>query len=326
MKLQRAIRSARAILGSTLAGRPTPLIVSWRLVNRCNLRCLYCQIPERPTEELTTDEVLETLRGLRALGTQHLNFTGGEALLRKDIDRILACAADLGFLHSLNSNGALVPDKIDALRRLSMLSLSLDGAEQAHDAARGRGSHRQVMRAMETAQAAGIPVSLAVTLSSHNLAEVSGLLDLAAHYRVRISFQPATLQQLGSTHDNPITPQVEAYRAVTARLIALKRSGNPWIVSSRTTLEHLALFPDPRAIPCQAGRLYFRIEANGDVLACTDTARPEAVANVRRDGLIRALELTRPAGCNSCWGSARVEFNHAAALRIEPIVNILRTR
>ena len=68
------------------------------------------------------------------------------------------------------------------------------------------------------------------------------------------------------------------------------------------------------------------IEANGDVLACTDTARPEAVANVRRDGLIRALELTRPAGCNSCWGSARVEFNHAAALRIEPIVNILRTR
>ena len=325
MKLQSAIGCASALARSRFGAR-IPLVVSWRLLNRCNLRCQYCYIPLVRTDEMTTAEVISTLDGLSRAGTRYLNYTGGEALLRDDIGEILAHTAALGFIHSVNTNGTLVPRKLDALRKVSTLTLSLDGTEAVHDATRGNGSHRQVMVALETAQAAGIKVALTAVLSSRSLDSVDWLLAMAARYGVGITFQPARLERLGSDLPDPITPDPLSYRRVMRRLIEEKENGNPWIMTSVTGLRHLATFPAPTAIPCQAGRLYFRIQANGDFLACTDTDQPATVANVLRDGIEGAIARTAPDGCQECWGASRVEFNYAASFEWEAIVNILRVR
>ena len=324
MKLGQAIGCAGAVARAGM-GRRVPLVVSFRLLNRCNLRCQYCYIPLVRTDEMTTAEVISTLDGLKRAGTVYLNYTGGEPLLREDIGEILAHTADLGFIHSLNTNGTFVPEKIDLLRRVSTLTLSLDGDEAVHDAARGRGSHRQVMEALRTARAHGIKVALTAVLSARNLGAVDWLLETAARHDVQITFQPARLERLGSQLPDPITPPADEYRRIMERLIEEKRR-NPHLISSRTALEHLAAFPDTHAIPCQAGKLYFRIQANGDVLACTDVERPREVFNVRTHGLEEALARTAGTGCEQCWGASRVEFNYAASLRWEPIANILRTR
>ena len=325
MKLGQAVGCARAVAFARI-GRRTPLVVSFRLLNRCNLRCQYCYIPLVQTEELTTAEVLATLDGLKKAGTVYLNYTGGEPLLRDDIGEILARTADLGFIHSLNTNGTFVSQKIGLLRRVSTLTLSLDGDEAVHDAARGRGSHRQVMEALEVARAYGIKVALTAVLSAKNLDAVDWLLETAACYDAYITFQPARLERLGSQLPDPITPPADAYRRVMQRLIEEKKRHNKHLITSLTGLEHLASFPDSHAIPCQAGKLYFRIQANGDVLACTDVERPKEVFNIRTHGLEEALARTLGTGCEECWGASRVEFNYAAALRSEPITNILRTR
>ncbi len=324
MKLSQAVGCARA-MGRAALGRSVPLVVSFRLLNRCNLRCKYCYIPLVQTEELTTDEVLATLDGLKRAGTQYLNYTGGEPLLRDDIGAILAHTADLGFIHSLNTNGAYVPEKIELLRRVSTLTLSLDGDEPVHDAARGKGTHRQVMTALETARGQGIKVALTAVLSAKNLGAVDWLLATAERYQTQITFQPARLERLGSLLPDPITPPADEYRRVMQRIIAAKRD-NPRILNSLTGLEHLATFPAAQSIPCQAGKLYFRIQANGDVLACTDIERPAEVFNIRTHGLEAALAQTPRTGCGECWGASRVDFNYAAALRLEPIANIVRTR
>lgn len=325
MQLKRALGCASALVQSRL-GRRIPLIVSWRLVHRCNLRCQYCDIPNVPTGELDTNQVLTVLDDLARAGTTYLNFTGGEVLLREDLGTILRHTADLGITHSVNTNGALVPRRMEALRRVSVLTLSLDGEEDVHDAARGAGTHRQVMAALQAARAAGLKVVFTTVLSSRNLASVPWLLAIAAREQVGITFQPARLEKLGSGLSDPITPDPTAYQEAIGQLLQAKRRGNRWILSSETTLEHLASFPAPRSIPCQAGRLYFRIEANGDLLACTDTRRPEVLANVVRDGLEKALAQTQGGGCSECWGASRVEFNLAAGFRPEPILNIVRTR
>ena len=120
--------------------RPAQFVI--KVSKFCNLRCKYCYIPLKQTEELSTEEILRILDELKAAGTQYLNFTGGEVLLREDIDAILTRTAALEFSHSINSNGTYVPEKIGLFRKGATLTLSLDGDESSHDAARGRGTHR----------------------------------------------------------------------------------------------------------------------------------------------------------------------------------------
>ncbi len=326
MRLAQAARCGAALLAAKVSGRATPLVVSWRLLNRCNLRCRYCYIPLVETAELTTTEVVATIDELARLGTAYLQFTGGEVLLREDLGDILGRVAERGIAHSINTNGTFVPGRIEVLRRVSTLTLSLDGPEDVHDRARGRGSFADVMAALDAARDAGIPLGITTVLSTHNVGAVRWLLDAARRYDAKISFQPGTLDRLGSEVANPITPPPDAYRAAIALLIQEKRSGNPLIASSLTTLEHLAAFPARRPIACAAGLLYFRIEANGDVLACTDVTRPTRVANLREHGVAAALAATRRTGCDECWGASRVEFNHAVALDPATLLNVLATR
>lgn len=325
MRLRQALGCAAAVLRAGL-GRRLPLVISWRLLNRCNLRCRYCDVPIVRTEELKTSEVLAILDELKAAGTQYLQFTGGEVLLRDDIDAIFGRAADLGIAHSVNSNGGFVPEKISLFRRGAMLTLSLDGDEPVHDAARSPGSHRQVMAALEAASAEKVTVALTAVLSSENLKAIDWLLATAARYRAKISFQPARLSRLNSSLPNPITPPPAEYRRVMARLIEEKLRGNPWLMTSMTALRHLAAFPEARPIPCQAGKLFFRIEANGDLLACADIPRPDVVYNIRRHGLAEALARTARGGCHECWASSHVDFNFACALSIDAVANVIRSR
>ncbi|MBI4051086.1 MAG: radical SAM protein [Elusimicrobia bacterium] len=305
-------------------GQRLPLVVSWRLLNRCNLRCDYCHIPMVPTEELRTPEILAVIDDLKAAGARYLHFTGGEVLLRNDIDVILGRAADLGVDHSVNSNGSFVPEKIALFRRGTRLNLSLDGDESVHDAARGPGTHRQVMAALEAAFTEKVKVALTAVLSSKNLQAIDWLFETAARYRAKISFQPARLERLGSSLPDPITPPPWEYRRVMERLIEEKRRGNPWLMNSITGLRHLAAFPKPRPIPCQAGKLYFRIEANGDLLACPNVPRPVTVYNIRQHGLAKALALTTCTGCHQCWCAGQVDFNYAAALDVGAVANMIR--
>ena len=325
MQLTRMLGCAKALVQAHLGGR-TPLVVSWRLLNRCNLRCRYCHLPLVPTDELTTDQILSTVDALAAAGTAFLNFTGGEILLRDDIGVIIERSASRGLATSVNTNGTLVPGKIDALRCLSHLTLSLDGDEEAHDAARGRGSHRQVMEAMHVVRMAGIDLSFTAVLSSCNLASVPWLLATAAREQVPINFQPARVEKLGASLPDPVTPPPPGYREAVALLIREKEKGNRWIQNSITGLRHLSAFPAPTPIPCYAGRVHVNIEPNGDLLHCSDTRRPAVIYNVVRDGLGKAMAGMHLGGCEECWCSGLVELNLATALRPDPILNIVRTR
>jgi MoaA/NifB/PqqE/SkfB family radical SAM enzyme len=325
MQLRQAIGCAGALVKAHAGGR-TPLVVSWRLLYRCNLRCKYCHLPLIPTDELTTAQVLSTLDGLARMGTTFVNFTGGEVLLRDDIDVIVARSTGLGIATSLNTNGALVPEKLDALRSLAHLTLSLDGDEAQHDAARGKGTHRQVMEAVRVARAAGIDVTFTTVLSSVNLGAVPWLLAIAAEKQVPINFQPARLEKLGAALPDPITPPPAGYREAIALLVRAKEAGNRWIQNSLTGLHHLSRFPAPQTIPCYAGKVHVNIEPNGDLLHCSDTGRPSVVYNVVRDGLTKAMAGMHLGGCEECWCSGLVDLNFATALRMEPILNIVRTR
>lgn len=324
MNLARLMRCGVRLMEARLAGRRRPVVVAWRLTNRCNLHCRYCALPSMASEELSAAEIGAAMELLKSRGTEVIGFTGGEPLLRDDIGEILDKAAELDFTHSVNSNGVLVREKLDALRHIDMLRISLDGPEDVHDAVRGRGSFALAMGAVEAAKSAGIEVGLTAVLTPGSLDALEWLLATAARLRAMVQFQPATPRRLGDREANPAAPDGELARAVFRRLIDEKRRGNRWIASSFTALRHLARYPDDAEIPCFAGSLYCKVEANGDVRPCVDLDGPSPCANIRSDGAA-AFARAGVVTCRQCWCASRVDFNFAAGLHPEAALHLLST-
>ena len=91
----------------------------------------------------------------------------------------------------LNSNGILVPKKIETVRRLSRLKISVDGPRESHDAMRGKDSFERALAGAEAARAAGVPVEFTCVVGRHNAGFIEGLLDIAEDLGVGVAFQPA---------------------------------------------------------------------------------------------------------------------------------------
>ncbi len=109
------------------------------VTDRCNLRCTYC-MPEEVTflereALLTFEEIAHFVRVAKALGIDKVRLTGGEPLLRRDLDRLVALIAaipgvrDLG----LTTNGILLADQAQRLHEagLQRLNVSLDTLDPA---------------------------------------------------------------------------------------------------------------------------------------------------------------------------------------------------
>src|SRR3990167_6431003 len=102
---------------------PTPLgpkrnppgpVVIWNLIRRCNLTCKHCYSISADKDfpgELSTEEVFRVMDDLKAFAVPALILSGGEPLLRPDIDEISRRAKAMGFYVGLSSNGTLVSEE-----------------------------------------------------------------------------------------------------------------------------------------------------------------------------------------------------------------------
>ena len=89
----------------SLDGQGKPLWVALELTYRCPLKCSWCNNPldfeDYGAQELSTDEWKKALREVRELGALQLGFTGGEPLLRDDLEALVAYADSIGFYTNL---------------------------------------------------------------------------------------------------------------------------------------------------------------------------------------------------------------------------------
>ncbi|HET8552881.1 MAG TPA: GTP 3',8-cyclase MoaA [Gammaproteobacteria bacterium] len=109
------------------------------VTDRCNFRCVYCMpraafgaghrfLPR--TDLLSFEEIERIARAAAALGVRKVRLTGGEPLLRRDLDRLIAMLASIGGLDdiALTTNGALLARHANALQAagLNRVTVSLD--------------------------------------------------------------------------------------------------------------------------------------------------------------------------------------------------------
>jgi cyclic pyranopterin phosphate synthase len=179
-----------------LLGRPLEdLRVS--VTDRCNFRCTYCMPREvfgsdfqflARNEILTFEEIERLVRVFARLGVRKVRLTGGEPLVRRDLERLVARLAKIDGITDLTmtTNGVLLPRKVAALRDagLNRVTVSLDSLDDDVFMAMNDAGVpvARVLEGIEAARASGLdPVKVnAVVKRGVNDHTV---LDLARHFR-----------------------------------------------------------------------------------------------------------------------------------------------
>jgi cyclic pyranopterin phosphate synthase len=165
------------------------------VTDRCNFRCVYCMpkevfgreyqfLPRR--ELLTFEEIERAARVFVDLGVQKLRLTGGEPLLRRDLEELIARLAALGDLDlTLTTNAALLAQKAQALADagLTRVTVSLDSLDDEVFRAMNDVDFpvARVLAGIDAAADAGLPVKVNVVVK-RGLNESSAV-DIARRFR-----------------------------------------------------------------------------------------------------------------------------------------------
>jgi GTP 3',8-cyclase len=187
--------SAELPLADTLARPLRDLRIS--VTDRCQLRCTYCMPREvfgrdfvfLPRGQLLTFEELTRLaRIFASLGVRKLRLTGGEPLLRRDLDKLVAMLARIDGIQdiALTTNGALLASKAETLAEagLRRVTVSLDSLDDAVFMALNDAGFpvARVLEAIAAAADAGLaPVK--VNMVVRRGVNEQSILPMAAHFR-----------------------------------------------------------------------------------------------------------------------------------------------
>lgn len=263
---------------------PAPLPVSpplWLLAEltyRCPLHCAFCYNPldyARHARELDTGQWQRVLTEARALGAAQLGFSGGEPLLREDLEALVAHARQLGFYTNLITSGVGLTDaRLAALREAGLDHIQLsfqDSTREMNDFLSSTRTFALKQRVAGLIKAHGYPMVLNCVLHRFNLPHVGAIIDMALKMGAEY-LELANTQYYGWAWENrlalmPTAAQlreaeavVESYRARIGKRCRIlfvvpdyhetrpKKCMNGW------GSVFLGVAPDGAAMPCHAAR------------------------------------------------------------------------
>src|SRR2546425_5239344 len=171
------------------------------LTDRCNFRCFYClphgEPPIAPKAQMLSYEEIEYACDIFvSLGIQKIRLTGGEPMMRRDIETIIQKLSALKpGLHdlALTTNGYFLPDRARGLKAagLDRIRISLDSLKRAvFKQMTGVDVLDRVLAGIEAAKTAGLqPIKInAVIVRGHNEDEVADFAAFAREHEVKMRF------------------------------------------------------------------------------------------------------------------------------------------
>ncbi|HXU81043.1 MAG TPA: pyrroloquinoline quinone biosynthesis protein PqqE, partial [Polyangia bacterium] len=252
--------------------RPYTLVAE--LTYRCPLRCVYCSNPvelTRQDRELDTATWRRVFREAEALGVVQLNLSGGEPLLRADLEDLVEEARALRLYTNLITSGMpLDQGRLSALaaRGLDAVQLSLqDPRPEAAERIAGKDALAAKLEVAAWVRAAGLPLTINVVLHRDNIDRIDEIVALAERLGAE-RLELANTQYLGWALVNreallPTRAALEQARAAAER--AQKRL--------RGRIEVLFVLPDyqadrPRACMDGWARRFIVVAPDGTMLPC----------------------------------------------------------
>lgn len=324
MKSLEKVGLAKDIFFALILKKRLPLVVSWALTHKCNLRCKYCGIWEMEFDELDTFSVYSLIEELALLGTKFIVFTGGEILLRNDIGKIIKKCKTKNIHITINSNGLLLKEKINQVKMADQIQLSLDGPSYVHDFIREKGAHDKVIEAIKVCKKEGVKTNIVAVISKHNIFNIDYLLKVAETYNVKVRFQPATRNLDGNRRKkNPLCPDESKYKKTIDYLIRKKYQGCKFIDNSVYGLRHIYFWPNPKKINCLLKFIHCHIFPDGRIFTCSNFLHyKDFLVPLNRKFQESFYNLSLPHDCCECWCSGMVEFNLIGKLRLNSLFSV----
>jgi organic radical activating enzyme len=169
-----------------------PLWLLLELTYRCPLHCVFCYNPTefaRTGAELSSADWLRVLREARALGAVQLGLSGGEPLVREDLEEIVAEAHRLGFYINLITSGiGLTEARIKALKSAGLDHIQLsfqDSTREMNDFLSSTRTFELKSKVAALIREHDYPMVLNVVLHRHNIDHVGEILDMAERNLLR---------------------------------------------------------------------------------------------------------------------------------------------
>lgn len=268
----------------SLDGLGIPMWLTLEMTYRCPLHCPWCSNPldfDKFRNELTTDEWKRVLREGRALGSLQLGFTGGEPMLRDDIEELIAYSDELGYYSNLITSGVgLTPYRLKEMKKggLKQIQLSI----QSHDRETtnklvGANVYDQKLEIAHEIKAQGFPMVLNVPVCKQNIRQTRDILKMAEEIEVDYiefaNIQYYNWALLNRAEFLPTREELEDAEAIvreTRERLGKKMQiyfvipdyfdDRPKACMNGWGAIHLTIGPDGAGLPCQESRVIKGLE------------------------------------------------------------------
>jgi PqqA peptide cyclase len=257
-----------------MSSAPRPYTLIAELTYACPLHCVYCSNPidfTRHDDALDEADWRRVLREAERLGVVQVNFTGGEPLLRSDLEELIAEARSLDLYSSLITSGIpLERERLEGFRQrgLDNVQVSIqDARPDESDHIAGREAFNRKLEVARWVKELGFPLTVNTVLHRQNLERIGEVIALAEELHAD-RLELANAQYLGWAHRNraallPTQAQLEQARSVAAAARA-RLEGRMEVVF--VVPDYYAQFPP--ACMDGWGRRFMVVSPDGLLLPC----------------------------------------------------------
>ena len=252
-----------------------PLWLLAEITYRCPLHCAFCYNPtdyaDHTKNELNTDDWIKVLRDARKMGALQLGISGGEPLLRDDIEDVVTEANQLGYYSNLITSGVgLTEKRIDAFKAggLDHIQLSMhDITEEISNFVTDTKTFKLKQKVAAMIKDRGYPMVLNVVIHRYNIGHIKEILEMAeklgADYVELANTQYYGWSLINRNQLMPTKEQIDEAEKIT----------NEFREYIGNKMKIFFVVPDyyaerPKKCMNGWGEVFMIVTANGDVLPC----------------------------------------------------------
>ena len=251
-----------------------PLWLLAELTYKCPLQCPYCSNPTdiaRYDNELDTDDWLRVLREARAMGATQLGFSGGEPLIRRDLEALIAEARQLGYYTNLITSGVGMDEERVARFKeagLDHIQISFQASsEELNNYLAGSSSFQHKLDMARAVKRHGYPMVLNIVIHRHNIDQIADIIEMTAELEADY-VELASTQYYGWSKLN-----LEALLPSREQLQWAEAVAHEYQDKLRERMKILYVVPDyyetrPKACMNGWGAIFLTITPDGTALPC----------------------------------------------------------
>jgi pyrroloquinoline quinone biosynthesis protein E len=259
-------------LHSDISGKPLWLLAE--LTYRCPLQCPYCSNPldiARYDNELSTDQWLSVLRQARALGSMQLGLSGGEPLVRKDLEELIGEARRLGYYSNLITSGVgMDEDRVARFREagLDHIQISFQASdEDLNNFLGGTKSFAHKVAMARAVKSQGYPMVLNIVLHRRNIDQIEDIIRMTIELKADY-VELASTQYYGWSKVN-----LDALLPTREQLHRAEAIAHRYQDEMKDRMKILYVVPDyfenrPKACMNGWGSIFLTIAPDGSALPC----------------------------------------------------------